>query len=248
MRLPGKLHRMSPLAVLREIKRNSRRVERNRFDRVQGAGFVLFALLAPVIVWRMEALRRVTGRELLATVRVFAPLGANGATAEMQAAIVDPDQTTARWPAALPLAEVDVVQDTTWCGWPFATRQIVQPVEFKVTRMPSCPPSREGAVRDSSRAVLERFGRALPPAVERTHASAWVFSSGAWWVGLSLVLAAVLAPLRFGWLLYRRTRTAMRQGRIDRCHCPSCGYNAKHSILRGRCPECGSELYERPDY
>ena len=57
-----------------------------------------------------------------------------------------------------------------------------------------------------------------------------------------------LAPMRLGWFLYRRTRTAVRQGRIDRCHCPSCGYNAKHSILRGRCPECGSELYERPEF
>jgi hypothetical protein len=64
----------------------------------------------------------------------------------------------------------------------------------------------------------------------------------------SLGLAALLAPMRFGWFLYRRGRNAVRQGRIDRCHCPNCGYNAKYSILRGRCPECGSELYERPEY
>jgi ssDNA-binding Zn-finger/Zn-ribbon topoisomerase 1 len=238
----------SPLAALREIKRNSRRVERNGFDRVQGAGFALFAVAAPLIVWRMESVRVVVETESIATVRVFAPLGADGSKDEMQAAIVDPDQKSARWPAALPLAEVDATQRTTWGGWPFATRQTVDPVEFKVVRMPGCPASREDAVRATAQAVLRRFQRELPPAAERTHLASWVFSSGAWWVGLSLALALLLAPLRFGWFVYRRTRTAVRQGRIDRCHCPNCGYNAKHSILRGRCPECGSELYERPEY
>ncbi|MFM2165506.1 MAG: hypothetical protein RL325_1943 [Planctomycetota bacterium] len=237
----------SPLRILREIRRNSRRVEQNRFDRVQGAGFVAFALLAPAIVWRLESARVVDETETIATVRVFAPLGSDGATSELQAAIVEPDQRSARWPAALPLAEVDVTQRTTWCGWPFATRQVVHPVVFGVTRMPICPASREDAVRQTARIVLERANTELPPAAERTHLAAWVFSSGAWWVGLSLALAALLAPLRVGWFIYRRTRTAVRQGRIDRCHCPNCGYNAKHSILRGRCPECGSELYERPD-
>ena len=43
------------------------------------------------------------------------------------------------------------------------------------------------------------------------------------------------------------SRTLVRQGRIDRCHCPSCGYNAKHSIMRGRCPECGSDWSDSDD-
>ncbi len=41
----------SPLAIIRDIRYHSRRVERNRFDRVQGAGFVLFAFIAPLVVW-----------------------------------------------------------------------------------------------------------------------------------------------------------------------------------------------------
>ena len=96
--------------------------------------------------------------------------------------------------------------------------------------------------------VIDRKGVAVDADTTRTHIAAWVFSSGAWWIMLSMALAIVLAPIRLAWFLRKETRTAVRQSRIGRCHCPSCGYNAKHSILHGRCPECGRELYERPTY
>ena len=68
-----------------------------------------------------------------------------------------------------------------------------------------------------------------------------------WWILLSVATWIVVSPLRLGWYLFRRGRTIVRQRRIDRCLCPTCGYDAKHSVLVGRCPECGSEIYERPE-
>ena len=238
----------NPFAMLREIRRNSRRVTRNRFDRVQGAGFVLFAFTAPFIVWRMESLRVRGTSETLMFVRVYETPGENGARGRMQATRIREDERTASWHGVLPLAEVELVQRSEWRGWPLVTSHTEVASEMEVTRLATCPASREPAVRNAADAVCRGAGMRVDADTVRSHAAAWVFSSGAWWVMQSLALAAVLAPLRLGWFLFRRTRTAVRQGRIDRCHCPNCGYNAKHSILRGRCPECGSELYERPEF
>ena len=238
----------NPFAMLREIRRNSRRVTRNRFDRVQGAGFVLFAFTAPFIVWRMESLRVRGTSETLMFVRVYETPGENGARGRMQATRIREDERTASWHGVLPLAEVELVQRSEWRGWPLVTSHTEFASEMQVTRLATCPASREPAVRNAADAVCRGAGMRVDADTVRSHAAAWVFSSGAWWVMQSLALAAVLAPLRLGWFLFRRTRTAVRQGRIDRCHCPNCGYNAKHSILRGRCPECGSELYERPEF
>ena len=41
-------------AKLREIKRNSRRVERDGFDRAQEIAFVLAAIIAPVAVMKLD--------------------------------------------------------------------------------------------------------------------------------------------------------------------------------------------------
>ena len=238
----------NPFAMLREIRRNSRRVTRNRFDRVQGAGFVLFAFTAPFVVWRMESLRVRGTSETLMFVRVYETPGENGARGRMQATRIREDERTASWHGVLPLAEVELVQRSEWRGWPLVTSHTEFASEMQVTRLATCPASREPAVRNAADAVCRGAGMRVDADTVRSHAAAWVFSSGARWVMQSLALAAVLAPMRLGWFLFRRTRTAVRQGRIDRCHCPNCGYNAKHSILRGRCPECGSELYERPEF
>lgn len=238
----------SPLAILREIRHNSRRVERNRFERVQGAGFVLFAFLGPLVVWRMESWRVVETSEVLVIARVYENLDNQGRSEGVRASEIKPEDRAKPWAATLQLADVDLVQRTEWRGWPLATRQTVFATELVATRTAICPVSREPEVLRAARACVDRSGRFVPDDATRTHVAAWVFSSGAWWVMMSVALAIVLAPIRLGWWLYRRTRTVVRQSRIDRCHCPNCGYNAKHSILRGRCPECGSELYERPEY
>jgi ssDNA-binding Zn-finger/Zn-ribbon topoisomerase 1 len=237
----------SPLAILREIQRNSRRVERNRFDRVQGAGFVLFAFLAPFLVWKMQSWHATESSEVLMIVRVYEALDGQGRGGKMVATEIKASERSSSWKASLPLADVDLVQRSQWRGWPLSTLHTDFATELAVTRMATCPAAREGEVRDTAMQVIGRTGKFVGTDQTRSHVAAWVFSSGAWWIMLSFALAVLLAPMRLGWWLYRRTRTVVRQSRIDRCHCPNCGYNAKHSILRGRCPECGSELYERPD-
>lgn len=238
----------SPAAILREIRRNSRRVERNRFDRVQGAGFVLFAFVAPLLVWRLESAVVRTTSEVLAIARVFEDFDPTGRSEGLRASIIKDDDRTRPWRAVLQLADVELVQRTDWGGWPLATRQFDHATELVYTRNPSWTDARDRDVRRTAERVLSTTGSMVGDDSARSHVAAWIFSSGAWWIMLSAALALVLAPIRLGWWLYRRSRTVIRQSRIDRCHCPNCGYNAKHSILRGRCPECGSELYERPEY
>jgi ssDNA-binding Zn-finger/Zn-ribbon topoisomerase 1 len=238
----------SPLRILRDIRRNSRRVERNRFDRIQGAGFVLSAFLAPLVVWRMESIRVTQSSEILMTIRVFETLDSSGRSERVRGIDIDPADRVKPWSGSLPLADVELTRRTEWRGWPLVTRYTEFPTEFAITRMANCPASREGEVAKAARPVVDRAGKWAPDEERHTVIASWVFSSGAWWVMLSFALALALAPIRLTWFIFRRGRTMVRQGRIDRCHCPNCGYNAKHSILRGRCPECGSELYERPEY
>ena len=233
----------SPLAILREIRRNSRRVERTAFDRVQDAGFVLFAFIAPLVVARMESLRVRETSETLVIARVFEPIESRALLARE----IAPEDRAKPWSGSVPMADVELVQRTEWRGWPLVTQHTAFATTTVVTRTASCPASREAEALRAANSVFARAQREVTADLTRNHIASWVFSSGAWWMMLSLALAAVLAPIRFGWFLYRRTRTVVRQSRIDRCHCPNCGYNAKHSILMGRCPECGSELYERPD-
>lgn len=238
----------SPAAILREIRRNSRRVERSRFDRIQGAGFVLFAFVAPLVVWKMQSVWVRDTTEAILAIRVFELPGDQGGRGVVRAAAIEPTDRSAAWSGSIPLADVDLVQRSEWRGWPLATTHTSSATELMVTRMANCPASRDAEVRRAAMQVIERAEKSVPADRRHTHIAAWVFSSGAWWIMLSIALAVVLAPIRLGWWLSRRTRTVVRQSRIDRCHCPNCGYNAKHSILQGRCPECGSELYERPEY
>ena len=238
----------SPAAILREIRHNSRRVERNRFDRVQGAGFVLFAFVAPLVVWKMDGWYARGSSETLMIVRVYEAIDAQGRAGPVVGAEIKASERNSSWRASTPLADVDLVQRSEWRGWPLATSHTEFATELVVTRMASCPASREGQVRDAAMQVINRAGAFVAADRSRSHLAGWIFSAGSWWIMLSFALAVALLPVRFAWWMYRRTRTVVRQSRIDRCHCPNCGYNAKHSILRGRCPECGSELYERPEY
>lgn len=238
----------SPFAILREIRHHSRRVERNRFDRIQSAGFVLFAFAAPVLVWKLQTLAIRPTQEVRAIARVFETIDAAGLSEGLRATEIKADDRNTPWRAVVQVADVELVQRTDWCGWPLATLQRDHATELAYTRGQSWSDARDREVRRTAEQFFTRIGKVAPDDRVRTHVAAWIFSSGAWWVMLSFGLAAVLAPIRLGWWLTRRTRTVVRQARIDRCHCPNCGYNAKHSILRGRCPECGSELYERPEY
>lgn len=234
---------------LRDIRHHSRRVEQNGFDRVQSWGFVVFALLAPFAVGAAE--RGVMRRDMerFAYARVFRTLDDDA----LRAAPIDAEARGNPWPTARVLADCELARTRVSCGWPLASRVELGPVAITVEPTPSCPASLVDRVRAVATPVLEKSAAdgGLPgpgtPAEQRVHLTAWIFSYGAWWVLLSLALWLVLLPLRIGTRLVRGTRNRIRQGRIDRCHCPSCGYDAKHSILRGRCPECGSELYERPD-
>ena len=254
----------SPLArihgVLRDIRYHSRRVERNRFDRVQGAGFVLFAFMAPLVVWRMEDLRVRESRETLQWIRAYDPIDEFGRSEGVRAIEIEEKDTDGAWPRSTPLATAEVIERTTWRGWPLVTKDTVHAPKTVLSTLPACTGVRRAEVERAVQRLVDKSaprhgdraadaqGQDARADRTRTHIASWIFSSGAWWVLLSLGLAVALAPLRLGWFLYRRGRNAVRQGRIDRCHCPNCGYNAKYSILRGRCPECGSELYERPDW
>lgn len=246
----------SPLAkllgVLRDIRYHSRRVERNRFDRVQGAGFVLFAFSAPLVVWWMEDLRVRESRETLLWIRAYESIDEFGRSEGVRAIEIEEKDKDGPWPRSTPLATAEVIERTTWRGWPLVTKDTVHAPTTELDPLPACTGARRAEVERAVQRLVNRTADKRGPDARtdrtRTHLASWIFSSGAWWVLLSLGLAVALAPLRLGWFLYRRGRNAVRQGRIDRCHCPNCGYNAKYSILRGRCPECGSELYERPDW
>jgi membrane protein implicated in regulation of membrane protease activity len=238
----------SPLALIRDIRYHSRRVEGSVFDRIQGGGFVAFAFIAPVVVWRMERIVVRETVEQLQEIRVFEPIDDTGRVEPVRAIDVPPDERDRPWPRSTPLATVFVEQRTVWRGSPLVTSDTLEVPVLRIERLPACRDARVAEVRRAAEGVTRRAQAAADAPRTRTHAASWVFSSGAWWVTLSFALAVVLAPLRLARFVYRRGRTVVRQSRIDRCHCPNCGYNARKSILIGRCPECGSELYERPDY
>ncbi len=229
---------------LREIDRSSRRVERNVFDRAQGAAFVLALVIAPFATLRMETLRVHDDREPLLLVRVFRE--DDGSPLRAQA--VDFAERGMPWASLIPLAEVEFTRRTTWCGWPFATSETDWPLE-EPTRILGAGRERDlEAYRAVARETFAKSRLTVDAAGTRTHMVSWIFSIGIWWILLVFASFLLIAPLQLAWRIARRTRTHVRQSRIDRCHCPNCGYNARESILRGICPECGSELYERPDY
>jgi hypothetical protein len=234
--------------TLREIDRNSRRVKRGWADRALGVAFVAGLAVAPLIVWKMESRVIKRGTDDLASVAVF-----KGLDGESMAGvrIRDPKAKGPMYPAStIPLAEAKQVQDRAWHGWPLVTRDVTMPPRFELKLLPACPESRQGEVMAAAQAALDADPQALRPseAGERVHVGGWIFSIGAWWMLLTFLAWILLLPLRVGREVHRVARNAVRQGRIDRCHCPNCGYNAKESIQTGRCPECGCDLYERPDW
>lgn len=233
---------------LREIDRNSRQVRRTWADRIVGAAFVASIFIAPVIVLKMESWVVRRGTDTLALVAVF-----KGLEGEEMAGrrVTDPKMQAAKYPpSTVPLAEVRQFQDRSWHGWPLVTRDETMPPRFEIKLLPACPPSREPEVAAAAQRELE----ANPPTIRaaaaggKVHLGGWIFSVGAWWLLLTGAVWLALIPLRVGREVHRVARNAVRQGRIDRCHCPNCGYDGRGSIETGRCPECGGDLYERPDW
>ena len=234
---------------LREVDRNSRQVRRGWADRALGVAFACSAILAPLIVYQMESWVVRRRSEPIALFAVYSGLGGSEVAAVH---VRDPDSRIKFPPMSNPLAEVLEVQDRSWHGWPLVTRSRAEEPRFVAKLLPACPPSREPEVLEAARIALRldlpRHQSQVATLAERIHVGGWIFSIGAWWMMLTATAWLVLLPLRFGREVHRVARNAVRQGRINRCHCPNCGYNAKESIQTGRCPECGGDLYERPDW
>ena len=148
----------------------------------------------------------------------------------------------------LPLAELRLVSTRSWRGWPLATSDHATATRVDVVLLATCPEYLRDEVTAAGQGVFAQTGLALPTPKTTVHVGGWIFSIGAWWVMLTIAAALVLTPLRLAFRVRKTVRNVVRQGRIDRCHCPNCGYDARGSILTGRCPECGGELYERPDW
>lgn len=231
------------LAFFREIDRTSRAVRRDGFDRARSVAFVLAFVASPFVVWEMQERVVVRERQDLMFIRVFR-MSEDG---EVKAQRVDADDLNAPWAVFMPMAEVTLVERSEWRGWPLTTAHTFEPTQLDVRLVAGCPPQELGQVKLAASRIVERSGLSSAAAVSQTHVAAWIFSAGIWWMLLSLAAAMVLVPIKLVVTLSRRMRNAVRQSRIDRCHCPNCDYDAKQSILMGRCPECGSELYERPD-
>lgn len=229
---------------LREIDRNSRRKQRNIFDRWQSAAFVVAAVLAPLIVLRLETWYVRSSDEVLAAAFAFR----NRESEQVLAAKV-PVTPVLRPPSGiLPLAELRLVSTRSWRGWPLATSDHATETRVDVALLATCPEYLRDEVAAAGEGVFAQAGLVLPTPKTTVHVGGWIFSIGAWWVLLTVAAALVLAPLRFAFRVRKTVRNVVRQGRIDRCHCPNCGYDGRGSITTGRCPECGGDLYERPDW
>lgn len=231
------------LGFFREIDRHSRAVRRDGFDRARSAAFVLAFLASPFVVSRMQDIAVSREREDLMLMRVFRMEDGG----EVKAQRIESDDRGTPWRVFMPVAEATLVGRSEWRGWPLTTRHVVEPTEIELSMLAGAPARDRTAALRAAERLAGTSGLVVPSRAERTHVAAWVFSAGIWWMLLALAAVLVIEPLRWTVTVVRRTRTAVRQSRIDRCHCPNCGYDAKHSILMGRCPECGSELYERPE-
>jgi hypothetical protein len=231
-------------AKLREIKRNSRRVERDGFDRAQEIAFVLAAIIAPVAVMKLDTSYTRSTNEVIAAGYAFQNPDSNKLFA-----IEVPVEAKLRPPiGTLPLAELRLVETHTWHGWPLSTRLVTSAARVEPTLLATCPEELRAEILSAGSALFTSKSKLPSPGTTTTYFGGWIFSIGAWWVLLTVAAALVLMPARAAWRVRKAVRNAVRQGRIDRCHCPNCGYDARGSILLGRCPECGHELYERPDW
>jgi len=229
---------------LREVERNSRRTQRDFFDRIQHLTFVAGAVVAPLVVAWLEGGVGRTEKRSIAAIVAFERPGEPG----VQVSRVDEEDLKRPVAGAFTLAQVRLVESHTFHGWPFPTRELVAPTAIDMTLVAGVRDTRRAEIAAAAEAdaAIEGLLRREPD--RRTHVGGWILSIGAWWLLITLAMALFLAPIRLGWRLFRRGRSVIRQNRIDRCHCPNCGYDARGSILTGRCPECGGDLYERPEY
>ena len=229
---------------LREIDRNSRQRRRDVFDRMQSAAFMGAALLAPLIVMQLDSRYKRSSDEVLAAAFAFR----NRDSDEVRAAKVPVTPVLRPPPGILPLAELRLVSTRSWHGWPLATSDRAGSSRTEVVLFANCPAYLRDEVTAAGDDVFAQTGLVRPAEETTVHIGGWIFSIGAWWVMLTVTAALVITPLRLAFRVRKSVRNVVRQGRIDRCHCPNCGYDARGSILTGRCPECGGELYERPDW
>ncbi len=231
---------------LREIRHHSRRVERNAFDRAQSIGFVVSAFVAPAMVYAMNEWYVRDRVDVLLLVRVT--ISIQGNTLDAVVISQDPNVRAAPMPYANPIADVTLVERSAKRGWPFITTQTLFASQLDTKLLPSARESQRAAIEATAQRAISvaKVGRTTTE--HSTQVAAWIFASAAWWLLLTCAIALALMPLRFARFMYRATRTRVRQGRIDRSHCPNCGYNSRESRVRGICPECGSRLYERPEY
>ncbi len=229
---------------LREIRYHSRRIERNAFDRTQSAGFVLAAFTAPLLTWMMNDTRVVDRAETVASARVYITTDSD----VIRATLTDARGGNPESRLIVPLADVTLVECSQWRGWPLTTSVARLADRTEVQLFASARESQRNAITAAGTRVLLATHTPRSEVTLENHLAAWVFASGAWWIMQSFALMLLLAPMRVAHRMYRRGRTHIRQTRINRLHCPSCGYDARESAFRGICPECGGRLYERPEY
>lgn len=229
---------------LREVRHHSRRVERNVFDRAQSIGFVIAAFAAPVAAYTMNEWHRRDRAETVLIVRVYVTVDSD----VMRATVVDERGSKTSAPLMIALADVRLMSESEWRGWPLVTSHSVLPTRMDTQLLGAARESQRTAIIALAQRECERSGLTRTTSTHENHIASWVFVFGTWWLLISFTFACALMPLRFANMVYRRARTSVRQGRVNRLHCPNCGYDARESVFRGVCPECGSELYERPDY
>lgn len=229
---------------LREIRRYSKPKSADILDRLQEWAFIAAFFLAPLAVFVAErAIVRTQVLHGVATQIYLSPAGT-----ALEGSVADERRKNQGWIGVTPMAEIDVGRRIRRYGWPLETREERSASSFATTLLPSCPEARRAEAEGIARALAEAKGAYFAQAETRIHFASWIFSSLAWWMILMCLAATAIALMRFMRSVRKRVRNAIRQRRIARAQCPNCGYDARRTAIRGLCPECGGEVYERPEY
>lgn len=229
---------------LRDIRRYSKPKSADMLDRVQEWAFIAAFFLAPLAVWIAERALTSTITVRGVSTRVFL----TPKETALAGFAIEERERGHSWVGVTPMAEIDVVRKIDWGGWPLATREVRGASVLATTLLPSCPESRRAEAEAVARRIAEAKGAYFAQSETRIHFASWIFSSLAWWMMLVFAAALLIVPLRLARRVRKRVRNTIRQGRIARARCPNCGYDARRTAIRGLCPECGGEVYERPEY